>query len=237
LRVSLGGAWDANAELWIEWVRRPGHDSYDQFHGSKFRSLLPPAGRLTVDLGAGEGRLSRDLVALGHRVVALERSPVLARACATHPAGIPTVVADAAATPLRSSCADLVVAFMVLHDVDDLAGAVAEASRLLAPGGRACMAIVHPINSAGRFEGERGELGAPFVIRGSYLESFRYHDEVERDGLAMDFHSEHRPLAAYFAAIEAAGMVVESLREVTVDDPDDRWFRVPLFLHLRALRR
>jgi ubiquinone/menaquinone biosynthesis C-methylase UbiE len=51
---------------------------------------------------------------------------------------------------------------MVLHDVDDLDGAVREAARVLEPGGRLCLAIVHPMNSAGRFEGEAAD--APFRI-------------------------------------------------------------------------
>jgi hypothetical protein len=82
----------------------------------------------------------------------------------------------------------------------------------------------------------------PFVIEGSYLDTFRYAEEVERDGLDMTFHSEHRPLEAYSRALEEAGFLVEAIREPP--DPEDarwrvkaRWHRVPLFLHLRAVRR
>jgi ubiquinone/menaquinone biosynthesis C-methylase UbiE len=232
--MSLRQAWDENAEHWIRWVRRPGHDSYDQFHGKRFLSLLPPPGRLTVDLGAGEGRLSRDLLAAGHRVVALDGSPTLAHACANHPTALPATVADAAALPLRSSCADLVVAFMSLQDVDDLASAISESARVLLRGGRLCLAIVHPINSAGSFGGE--DTNAPFVIAGSYLSTFRYHDDIVRDGLPMTFHSEHRPLQAYADLLEESGLLIESIREVSVDDQSDHWSRIPLFLHIRAVR-
>lgn len=235
--MSLRDAWEANAKAWIDWARAPGHDSYGQFHRERFLELVPPAGHLTVDIGAGEGRLGRDLVASGHRVVALDASTTLARAAREHPHGLPAIVADAAAVPLRSGCADLVVAFMSLQDVDDLESAVSEAARLLSSGGQLCVAIVHPVNSAGHFEGERGDNAAPFVIAGSYLEHFRYHDDVVRDGLAMSFHSEHRPLQTYSAALENAGLVIEAIREVTVHDRSDRWARIPLFLHLRARRR
>jgi len=153
-----------------------------------------------------------------------------------HDLAQPAVVADAAALPFRPECADLVVAFMSLQDVDDLVGAVSEAARLLAPRERLCVAIVHPLNSAGRFEGERGEREAPFVVRGSYLASYRYRDDIERDGMAMTFHSEHRPLEAYSRALEQAGLEIEVIREVTEEDPADRWSRIPMFLHLRALR-
>ena len=97
-----------------------------------------------------------------------------------------------------------------------------------------CIAIVHPINSAGAFEGDDGDPTAPFVVHGSYLDPLRYHDDVERDGLAMTFHSEHRPLQSYSAALEEAGFVIKAIREVTVDSPSDRWARMPYFLHLRA---
>jgi SAM-dependent methyltransferase len=130
----------------------------------------------------------------------------------------------------------VVVAFMSLHDVDDLLGAISEAARLLAPHGRLCVAIVHPLNSAGRFEGEREDRDAPFVVRGSYLATHRYRDDVEHDGMTMSFNSQHRPLEAYSWALERAGLRIEAIREVTVDDPDDRWSRIPLFLDLRAVR-
>jgi SAM-dependent methyltransferase len=234
--MSLRDAWTANAEAWLAWARAPGHDSYEQFHGRRFLELVPAAGRLTVDIGAGEGRLGRDLAAVGHRVVALDSSFTLARACATHPEGVSAAVGDAAAVPLRSGCADLVVAFMSLQDIDDLEAAVFEAARLLDTQGHACIAIVHPLNSAGRFEGKQDDGTAPFVIRGSYQETFRYHDDIERDGLAMSFHSEHRPLQSYSTAFERAGLVIEAIREVTVDDPSDRWARIPMFLDLRARR-
>jgi len=233
--MSLQDGWEANAEAWIRWARTPGHDSYDQFHARRFLDLLPPPGRLTLDIGAGEGRLGRDLLARGHRVVAVDSSPTLTRACAAHPVSFPVILADAAAVPLRRGCADLVVAFMSLQDVDDLDRALAEAARLLGPDGRLCLAIVHPLNSAGKFE-PGGGRETPFVVRGSYLETFRYADVVERDGLAMTFHSAHRPLEAYGRGLEAAGLVIEAIREVTVDDPADRWSRIPYFLHLRARR-
>src|SRR5262245_29655975 len=102
------------------------------------------------------------------------------------------------------------------------------------------MAIVHPINSAGRFESEAAD--APFVIKGDYLRAFDYADTIERDGLSMTFHSQHRPLESYFLALEEAGLVAEAVREPRVPDHavksgrGRRWQRLPLFLHLRALR-
>ena len=238
--MSLREAWDHNAGDWVRWARAPGHDSYWRFHGARFLDLVPPPGRLTLDVGAGEGRVGRDLLRLGHRTVALDGSPAMARACATHQIGQPAAVADAARLPVRSGCADLVVSFMALHDIDDYEGALDETARVLGPDGRLCLAIVHPINSAGTFEsgsdGDGDDPAAPFVIRGAYLDRFRYADAIERDGLPMTFNSAHRPLDAYSRALERSGFLIEAIREVTVDDPRDRWRRIPLFLHLRARR-
>lgn len=149
-------------------------------------------------------------------------------------------LANAAALPLDDASMDLAIAFMSLQDVDDMAAAVREVARILEPGGRFCMAIVHPINSAGRFESEAAD--APFVIKGDYLHAFDYADAIERDGLAMTFHSRHRPLESYFLALEGTGLIVETLREPRVPDHvvktgrGRRWQRLPLFLHLRARR-
>jgi ubiquinone/menaquinone biosynthesis C-methylase UbiE len=66
------------------------------------------------------------------------------RAAATHPEGHPVAVADAVRLPLPDDAADLAIAFMSLHDFDDLRAAVAEVARILAPDGRFCVALLHP---------------------------------------------------------------------------------------------
>jgi SAM-dependent methyltransferase len=236
MALSLSDAWRENASRWIAWARTPGHDSYWRFHRRRFLDLVPGPGRLTVDVGCGEGRVGRDLTARGHTVVGIDASAALAQACASHAHGHPAAVGDAAQLPVRDDVADLVVAFMSLHDVDDLQGAVTEAARILRAGGRFHVAIVHPINSAGTFTEQPDDIEAPFVITGSYTDTFRYADDIERDGLTMTFHSYHRPLTSYARALRNAGFVIETLEEVTDDDPADRWSRVPLFLHLIASR-
>lgn len=150
---------------------------------------------------------------------------------------------DASATGLPHESFDGVVAFMSLQDIDDLAGAVAEAKRVLHPTGWLAIAIVHPLNSGGVFKGRTPD--APFCIDGSYMDSRKYVDDVvsHSDGLHMRFASWHRPVGEYFAALESCGFIVDRLREVTVERrpgeqlraSHQRWRRVPLFLHLRAV--
>ena len=238
--VHLSVGWEAEARQWIQWARTPGHDSYWRFHRDQFLGLLPPPGRQTLDIGCGEGRLARDLKELGHRIVGIDSSPSLIAAARELDPSIDVRLADAAALPLDDACADLAVAFMSLQDIDGMPAAIREAARVLQPGGRLCLAIVHPINSAGLFE--EATADAHFVIKGDYLHAFHYADAVERDGLTMTFNSQHRPLEAYFMALEEAGFLVEALREPSVPEhaivsgAGRRWQRIPLFLHLRALR-
>jgi hypothetical protein len=130
---------------------------------------------------------------------------------------------------------------MSLQDMDDLDAVVAEAARLLEPGGRFCFAVVHPLRYAGDFAS--GDEDSPFVVGGSYFERRRIADVVERDGLSMTFHSVQRPLEDYARALEAAGLLVEALREPV--PPDDllrdrprmaRQARIPNYLHVRAVK-
>jgi SAM-dependent methyltransferase len=238
-QIPLGEGWDRHAQEWIAWSRTPGLDTYDKFHRDQFLPLVPPPGRLTVDVGCGEGRVSRDLRATGHRVLAVDLSLTMSRAAAAHPTDpVPAVVADATSLPLHAGAADCAVAFMSLHDIDDMPAAAAECARILTVGGHLVVAIVHPINSAGQFVGVKGDPDRPFVISGSYLHSMRYVDSFIRDdGLTMTFHGEHRPLQAYTEALTEAGFVIERLREVTDPNPERAWQRVPLFIHIVAARQ
>jgi ubiquinone/menaquinone biosynthesis C-methylase UbiE len=232
--MSLREAWNAEAERWVAWARHES-DSYWRFHRDSFLELLPPA-CATLDVGCGEGRLPRELRSRGYSVVGVDGSEaLLAHARAADPGG-EYRVADAAALPFPDGCVELVTAFMVLHDVDDVPSAVREAARVLKPGGRLCLAIVHPMASAGRFEEPAPD--APFVVRSSYFEARRYADTLERGGRRITFHSEHRPIGFYVEAIAGAGLLVERLREIPdlSDAPGTRWQRVPLFLQLRAIK-
>jgi SAM-dependent methyltransferase len=231
--MSLRESWDQHADDWIEWARGEGADGHTdhffwRFSLPELLALLPAPGRRTLDLGAGEGRLSRALARTGHDVVGVEASPALVAAAREADPSIEMHVADAAALPLPDGAVDLAVASMVLMNLDDLPGAMREVARVLAPGGRLCASLVHPFNSP---------------KTGSYFEAVAYPEQRVRGGLRMTFHDMHRPLSAYARALEDAGMLLEAIREPVPSDgyvaehPEvARWRADPCFLLLRAVR-
>ena len=143
------------------------------------------------------------------------------------------VRADAAELPFPDGAVDLVIAFMSLMDIDDMQGAIREAARVLEPGGRFVVAVVHPINSGHELDREHPE--GRLVMTENYFDRRRYRDEPERGGLRMTFESMHWTFQDYFDALLAAGFSIEALREVGAPG-HPRWSRYPLFLHFRAVR-
>lgn len=95
---------------------------------------LRPGARV-LDLGAGTGKLTRQLASRGARVLALEPLLAMARACRTAcgPA-VPVLQARAEALPLAAGACQLVVAAQAFHWFD-APRALAEAARALAPAG------------------------------------------------------------------------------------------------------
>ena len=195
---------------------------YWLFHRDQFFALLPPPGKLTADIGCGEGRLPRDLKGLGHNVIGIDVSPTLIDAARKADPTGDYRCASATILPLPDKSCDLVIAFMSLHDIDDLATAVAEMGRVLVHAGIAAIAVVHPLNSAGRFTDQ--SAGSPFLIENTYLGEFVYASEESSNGIQMTFHSRHRPLEAYSLALEAASFDIEAVTRTSSACPG-RWIR------------
>jgi SAM-dependent methyltransferase len=235
--------WESEARNWASFARTPGHDhAHEDINLPTLLELLPAPGRRTLDLACGEGRLSRLLQTRRHQVIGADAAPTMVRFAATHPGAAPVVLADATQLPFADGTFDLVVAYMCLHDIDDMPRAVHEAARVLERRGRMCAAIPHPINTAGSFQGR--DATAPFVISRSYLDPAPVTMVTDRGGIRLTFHSEHRPLETYIQALATAGLLTETIREVTPpaqvtgQDPDARrWQRIPMFLHLRAIKQ
>ncbi|GGS41855.1 methyltransferase domain-containing protein [Actinokineospora fastidiosa] len=99
---------------------------------------LPPRSTV-VDVGCGAGHAAAELAAAGHRVIGVDLAEdAIALARSRHPA-IEFHVGDAAALPLADGSVQGYRASRVLHKVPDAALALAEAHRVLTPGGRAVL--------------------------------------------------------------------------------------------------
>jgi SAM-dependent methyltransferase len=236
--MRLSEAWKSNAAQWAQFAAAD--KLFAGYHWDRFLELIPPAGRATLDLGCGEGRVGRRLAERGHRVAGVDVSPLLV-ALAHEGGGYEYVVeADAARLPFADDTFDLVVAFMSLQDIDDMAGAVAEASRVLEPGGRLVAAITHPTSTAGASVGDANDEFA--LVRPYFEPAHHVYSTQTAAGETMQLHGEHRPLETYSRALEQAGFAVEAIREPAPDEeflathPNAEYAaRVPLFLDLRAI--
>ncbi len=96
-------------------------------------------GRL-VDIGTGTGRMIELFGAQAESAIGVDRSPEMLRlaraklSAANSPADLRQ--GDMYALPLAAACADVVILHQVLHYAQQPSAAIAEAARLLAPGGR-----------------------------------------------------------------------------------------------------
>ncbi len=229
--------WDQEADNWAKWARTPGHDAYWHYRGAFFDEIVPRPGRCTVEVGCGEGRVTRDLRERGHRVVAVDRSRLLLRyATDADPTGA-YLLANGAQLPIADGSCDLVVAYNSLMDVANMPATVGEAARVLKSGGHFCVCITHPLSNAGGFLSS--ETDSVFEITGSYFGRRRFEGTFERDGLTITFRGWSAALEDYMRAFERAGFLVEALREPLPAATTDRfapWHRIPMFLTVRLVK-
>ena len=150
--AAVAGELDRNRQVWSiinelhtgdaaarEWQRSQPHWGLYRIPESQLRVLPDTAGMLVVELGAGTAFLSAALARQGARVVALDLSHeqlvTAARCQQRFGPRFPLVEADAGQVPLRTGCADVVVSE---HGASVWCAPqrwLAEAARLLRPGG------------------------------------------------------------------------------------------------------
>ncbi|MBY5160940.1 class I SAM-dependent methyltransferase [Salsipaludibacter albus] len=90
------------------------------------------AGRRTLEVGVGTGRVARPLAAAGIEVVGIDLSIEMLRNCVGE---VPVAVADGTRLPIGTGAVEAVVACHVLHLVPDWQAVLDEAARVLAPDG------------------------------------------------------------------------------------------------------
>ncbi len=256
-REQAAAHWEGNAETWTRHARA-GYDVYrDAANTPAFLALLPPVtGLLGLDIGCGEGTNTRALARLGARLQAIDVAPTFvshARAAEdAAPLGITYAVADAQALPFADGSFDFAAAFMSLMDVPDYARALAEAQRVLRPGGFLQFSILHPCFAPPHRRVLRDANGDAYA-----LEVARYFDRTDGEVQHWTFSAApaeerarvapfatpvfHHTLAEWLNAVVDAGFTLERIAEPTVDadtarrEPVVADLRItPLFLHVRG---
>ena len=228
--------WTRIAAQWIAWARAPNHDSFWAYRNSLIDFIGRGEGE-ALDVGCGEGRVSRILRERGYRVTATDPVEQFVSVAKQTNSADRYEVATAAQLPFKDDSFDLAVAYNILMDINDVPTALREIRRVLRPSGTLLISIVHPFADRGRFANQ--EPDAPFVLDASYFGRERFEGIEERDGLRMHFAGWSQPLQDYMAALEGAGLAITSLREPVPKAgqawPHLRcWERVPLFLWLKA---
>ena len=96
--------------------------------------LAPKAGERILDLGCGDGQLSRRILAVGATVVGLDSSPQMADAARS--LGIDVTLGDAEALPVESRSFDAVFSNAALHWIRNHDLMLSGVKRVLKPSGR-----------------------------------------------------------------------------------------------------
>lgn len=165
-----------------------------------------------VDIGCGTGELTADLQELADEVVGIDpsgKSIDLAQKLAPNLRFLVSDVESFAAA--NSGCFDIAVANMVLMNTGALDEFMRSVAALLRPGGTFIATVIHPWTWSRYWDYEQ----APW---------YTYEHEVfvrarwkisssARAAADLSTHV-HRPIAAYFEAVNEAGLAVVTLREL-----------------------
>jgi len=161
------------------------------------------SGRRILDAGCGCGPLSAALRAKGAVVTGFDASPAmvdLARRRLGDDADVR--VADLGAPlPFADDEFDDVVASLVLHYLEDWAGPLAELRRVLKPGGRLILSVIHP------------SVYAIVYPEADYFALTKYSEDYTFNGQSAVLTYWHRPLHAITDAFVAAGFRIGAVSE------------------------
>ena len=255
----VGAYWDGNAEVWTE-LARAGYDIYrDGLNTPAFLGLLPDVdGLVVLDLGCGEGHNTRRLAGLGAKVTGIDISGTFVRYAREieekNPLGIRYEVADAARLPFGDASFDFATAFMSLMDMPETERVLAEACRVIRPGGFLQFSITHPCFDTPHRKTLRDASGRSYAVEvGDY---FRRRTgeviewvfsaappEVREEVEPFRVPRFTRTLGEWLNLVVETGFQIE---RVTEPKPDEKAVQerprlqsaqvIAYFLHLRARR-
>ena len=235
----MDNGWDASADAWIkdmgtegDWGRRYVLDApmLARVRGRGFRNA--------VDIGCGEGRFCRMLAAEGIRCIGIDPTADLIHNARLQDPNGDYRIEPGEALSLADASVDLAVAYLSLIDIPDLPRALAEAQRVLCPGGRFLIANLQSFNTAAVPLGWTHE---PDGSRRFCIDHYLQERVVRTAWHGIDVQNWHRPMHVYMQGLLDAGFDL-----VHFDEPPprgveggkaDRYRRVPNFLVMEWRRR
>ncbi|RZU77092.1 methyltransferase family protein [Micromonospora kangleipakensis] len=199
-------AYDAIADWYEDYVTTSAADYSDRARGV-LRELLGSGPGRCLDLCCGTGAHAAELRRLGWDPVGVDLSAGQLRHARPR---LPVARADATALPLADVAVPAAVCVLAHTDMPDYPAAIAEAARVLAPGGRLVHLGVHPC-FVGAFA-DRSERDR-IVIDGGYAERERTFRAWNADGVRARVGAWHLPLADLLNAVTDAGLTLTRVAE------------------------
>ena len=252
-----GRYWEENAEVWTQ-LSRQGYDTCRDYANTPwFMANLPDVtGLCGVDIGCGEGTNTRQVAQRGAEITAVDFSPTFIRHAAQTereaPLGIRYLLASAVQLPFADHTFDFATSFMCFMDVPETERVLAEAYRIIKPGGFLQFSITHPCFDLPMRRKIRDAEGRHYAYElGGYFE--RSEGEVfewlfsaappeVKEGLPK-FQTPifRRTLSEWLNTIIATGFTIEQVWEPVPDDevlrqrPDLEDMQViAFFIHFRC---
>ena len=202
--------WERHAAWWQEEYTDGADPEYEEQILPLIESFLHGARRV-LDVGCGEGQVSRRIAGLGVEVVGLDPTEGQIRIAHRRGGRARYIRARSELIPCPAASFDAVVLCLAIEHVDPFEPAIAEVARVLEPGGLFLLLLVHPLlQSPGSGWVEDLNSDDRFWRIGSYLQDDVAVDEVV-PGIHLQFA--HRPLSRYVHAMGHAGLFIEDMVE------------------------
>jgi SAM-dependent methyltransferase len=204
--------WEANASWWIENFTAGVDPEYEDQIIPLLKDEI--AGRRRIlDVGCGEGQLSRVMADMGGEVVGLEVTSAQLTSASERGGKVDYVQAASDSLPFAAASFDTVVVCLVFEHVDRLVESIAEISRVLEPGGRFCFFLNHPLlqtPGSGWIDDHIIDPPEQYWRIGAYLVETESIEEVQ-PGVHIRFV--HRPLSVYVNTLSQYGLTIEAMVE------------------------